>query len=259
MRLFKPSTNFFILFFLVVACVPKKEHEQVKAELASLTEAKAKEDMLLLQMDERMDSIGILLDSIEVQEEGIMLNLEDGIQYDDYVGRLSQIQDYMERTNSELRNLEEALLKSDNDNKVYRNIVANYKKMIAEKDETIGQLQEKIATYEEEKVALVRTVDLQNDELTELQNQVAQQQEEIGALSDDLDTSKDETLKVRAEKFYSIAQSTESLAEKTSSFLNGKKKKAYYRQAYDYYKQAFELDAEMTDAYDKMTELESKF
>merc|ERR1711916_275594 len=186
--------------------------EQVKAELASLTEAKEKEEQLLLQMDVKMDSIGVLLDSIEVQEEGIMLNLENGIKYDDYVGRLAQIQDYMTRTNNELKQLEEALLKSDNDNKVYRNIVANYKKMVAEKDETINQLQEKIATYEEEKVALVRTVDLQNEELTELQNQVTQQQDEISKLSDDLDTSQDENVKVKAEKFFSLAQSTESLA-----------------------------------------------
>lgn len=247
-----------LFLILVVACVPKKEHEQLKAEYAALNKEKAQEEALLNEMDSKMDSIGILLDSIEVQEEGIMLNLESGIKYDDYVSRLAQIEDYMERTNNELKQLEDALLASENDNKVYRNIVASYKKMIAEKDETISQLQEKIATYEEEKVALVRTVDLQNDELSVLQDQVTQQQDEISRLSEDLDTSQDETLKVRAEKFFSLAQSTEALADKTSGFLNGKKKKAYYRQAYDYYKQAFELDADMTDAYNKMEELQEK-
>ncbi len=258
MKYTKFSTN--LLFIIILAaCVPKKEHEQVKAELEALSKAKAEEEELLGKMDQKMDSIGVLLDSIEVQEEGIMLNLESGIKYDDYVGRLAQLQEYMDRTNNELKQLEEALLQSENDNKVYRNIVASYKKMVAEKDETISQLQEKIATYEEEKVALVRTVDLQNDELTELQNQVTQQQDAISKLSEDLDTSQDETVKVRAEKFFTLAESTEALAEKTSGFLNGKKKKAYYRQAYDYYKQAFELDADMTEAYTKMEELEEKF
>ena len=258
MKFTKSIAKLLVLLF-VFACVPKKEHEQLKAEYEALNKAKAAEEALLNEMDTKMDSIGILLDSIEVQEEGIMLNLESGIKYDDYVGRLAQIQDYMERTNNELKQLEEALVASDNDNKVYRNIVASYKKMIAEKDETISQLQEKIATYEEEKVALVRTVDLQNDELYTLQEQVTKQQDEISRLSEDLDTSQDETVKVRAEKFYSLAQSTEALAEKTSGFLNGKKKKAYYRQAYDYYKQAFELDADLTEAYDKMEELQEKF
>ncbi len=258
MKYTKFSANLLFILF-IAACVPKKEHEQLKAEYEALNQAKAEEEVLLNQMDEKMDSIGILLDSIEVQEEGIMLNLESGIKYDDYVARLAQIQDYMQRTNNELKQLEDALVASENDNKVYRNIVASYKKMIAEKDETISQLQEKIATYEEEKVALVRTVDLQNDELSELQDQVTMQQDEISRLSEDLDTSQDETVKVRAEKFFSLAQSTEALADKTSGFLNGKKKKAYYRQAYDYYKQAFELDADLTQAYDKMEEIQDKF
>ena len=97
MNFSKFSTNIIIALLLFSACVPKKEHEEVKARLDSLTIAKEKEEALLLEIDTKMDSIGILLDSIEVQEEGIMLNLESGIKYDDYVGRIAQIQEYMDR------------------------------------------------------------------------------------------------------------------------------------------------------------------
>lgn len=254
--------KYYLVLFIVtlfLSCVPKKEHELVKSQLDSLQTDKDQQEALLTEMDIKMDSIGVLLDSIEMAEAGILLNLENGIRYEDYVNRLASIQQYMARTNAELQSMEDALVKSESQNKVYQKVIATYKRTIREKDETIKQLEEKMVNYEEEKTALVKTVDLQNDEIKELEKQMNYQQENLEKMAVSLDSSQDETVKAKAEKFFSIAQSTESLAEKTSGMLNGKKKKAYYRQAFDYYKQAFELDEDRTDAFDKMAELEEKF
>ncbi|WP_020530717.1 hypothetical protein [Flexithrix dorotheae] len=244
---------------LSLSCVPKKEHEKIKSQLDSLQIDKAQQEALLTEMDVKMDSIGVLLDSIEMAEAGILLNLENGIRYDDYVNRLAGIQQYMARTNAELQSMEEALIKSESQNKVYQKVIATYKRTIREKDETIKQLEEKLVNYEEEKTALVKTVDLQNDEIMELEQQVNSQQNDLQKMAVSLDSTQVEAVKAQADKFFSLARSTEALADKTSGMLNGKKKKAYYRQAFDYYKQAFELDEDRTDAFDKMTELEDKF
>ncbi|MDW7695433.1 hypothetical protein R9C00_27405 [Flammeovirgaceae bacterium SG7u.111] len=240
------------------SCVPKKEHEQLKSELDAMRETMDERDGLISEMDGKMDSIGILLDSIEVAEESIVLNLEQGIPYDDYVSRLAKIQDYMQRTNQELSDMENALVKSNSNNKVYQKMIANYKRIVAEKDATITQLNEKIATYEQEKEALVKTVDLQNDELDALQRVVEQKEKEIITTNEELDSTQVESTKAAAQKYFALGQSTEELASKTSSLFNSKKKKAYYRKAHDYYKQAFELDGELTDAFKKMEELSEK-
>lgn len=250
---------FGIMATVLASCVSKEDHEKIKEEYALLSGQMEEQNRLLTTMDAKMDSIGVLLDSIEMAESKIVLNLEQGIRYDDYMSRLTNIQQYMLKTNKQLQDLEKALKGSASKNSVYEKVIANYKRMLAEKDSAISQLTERIANYEMEKTALVKTVDLQNEEITYLQRQVEQQQTNLLQIETDLITSKGETVKSRAEKYFSLAQTLEALGDKTSSLLNGKKKKAYYRQAHENYQKAFEIDGDLKEAFVRMTELENKF
>ncbi len=238
--------------------ISKEEHTALQEKYEVLSSEMEQQAELLVQVDGQMDSIGTLMDSIEVIEEDILIDLERGLRYDDYLARLRSIQQYMERTNMELEQLEQAVAKSENQNRFYEKMISSYRKMLKEKDQTIEQLQTRVEQMQVEKDALVKTVDLQNDEIQVLQDEVERRQQELAQMEAELISSKGENIKVKAEKYFELAQSTEMLGDKTSGLFSGKRKKAYYRQAWAYYKQAFEMDADLDTAYKKMEELNAR-
>jgi len=258
MSIFKKLTSILALLATVQlsSCVSETEHTALQSKYDSLNNEIERQNQLITQVDGQMDSIATLMDSIDIVEEDILLDLESGISYYDYVGKIKAIRNYMDRTNKELERLEQAVAASEGKNNVYEKVIANYKKMMKEKDLTISQLQEKVQQVQLENDALVKVVDLQNDEIANLQEEVTKRQQEVLEMESELITSKTETIKEKAEKYFLLAGSTEELGHKTSGLFNTKKKKAYYRQAYNYYKQAFELDASLDSAYQKMKALE---
>lgn len=101
------------------SCNKEDNSAELQVQIEALSNNIEERDNMLNEMNTRMDSIGALLDSIEREEEGIVLNLEKGIRYNDYVSRLANIREFMNLSKIKLAEMEKMLANSSAPNKVY--------------------------------------------------------------------------------------------------------------------------------------------
>jgi chromosome segregation ATPase len=201
-----------------------------------------------------MDEVGILLDSIEAQDESIAFSLEKGTSYDDYSTRLQDINDYIENSKMKVMEMEELLQQSEGKNQALAAMVSKYRRSIEEKEQKIAMLTEQVDKYRVENQSLIKTVDLQNQELKEREKEIEAKRAELSALESDIERMMAEAKQAEADAYFARAESTVEMANRTK--FAPKKKKETLKIAYDLYKLAFESGRE--DAYAKMEELEGE-
>ncbi|MEN7549631.1 hypothetical protein AAG747_17030 [Rapidithrix thailandica] len=244
-----------ILFLFVTACGLKQENEQLKTEVAELKQQMEETEKVNETLGKQMDEVAVLLDSIEASEAMIDISLEKGTTFADYDTRLHAISRYMEETRLKIQELENTLDKSKGQNKMYARLVSTLKSELAEKELKIKTLNEQITTYKKENEALMKTVDLQNEELEARDQELMLKKQELEELDVKVKGMLAEAKKAEADALYAQAQTQEEVAKRTK--FAPKKKKREYKAAYDLYQKAFE--AGRTDAYEKMEELKDKY
>lgn len=247
--LFKINTFTLTLLLLLVACGKdlKEENERLKE---ALLVAEADSESLATSLEE----VNSLLDSIELTQQAISINLETGMTYRDYASRIKAINKYIEDSDARLTAVENKLAQVKSKNKVYLGIIKNLRKDLATKEGLIKKLEAQVSNYKQENEALVKTVDLQKNELAEQDAAIQQKRQELKALDDTIKMMKQDLVATQADFYYKQGLAAEALAQKTR--LAPKKKKAHYQTAYDFYEQAFKLGK--SEAYNKMQALEAK-
>lgn len=247
--LFKINTFTLTLLLLLVACGKDLEEENERLKKALLV-AEADSESLATSLEE----VNNLLDSIEITQETISLNLETGMTYTDYASRIKAINQYIEDGDARITELENKLSNVKSKNRVYLGLIKKLRKDLTDKQGLIQKLEQQVSDYKQENEVLIKTVNLQKNEINAQTLAIEQKRRELQALDDTIRTMKQNLVDTQADFYYKQAVAAEALAQKTR--LAPKKKKAHYQTAYDFYEQAFKLGK--SEAYARMQALEDK-
>ncbi len=240
-----------IMLLFLASCGKIKALEEENEQLKSRLSASDSNSEILAN---NLEEVNTLLDSIDIAQETINLDLEKGVAYPTYVTKIQSINKYIHDTEDRLNQIEGQLAKSNNQNKVYFGIIKSLKGDLAEKQELILSLTEQVENFKTENQELIKTVDLQNKELDEQNRQILENADKIAQQRQELVETNQKGVEDKAGYLYDQGIAAEKLAAKTR--LAGRKKKALYQEAYNYYKKA--LDLGKTEAQAKMDALEEK-
>jgi chromosome segregation ATPase len=217
-------------------------------------------DSLRYQLDTRysvvetMKDIKVLLDSIDVSRKALHVNLYEGTSVQDVASRLTNINQYVKQTEEKIGKIEKDLKSTTGKASAYLMLVDALKDELSIRASEVDELAAQVNNYKEENKGLVKTVKLQENEMSKMQSQIAVKQQELMLIEAKV-TELVQNFKVsEAEAVFARAQAVEEAAKRTK--LAPQKKKATYKEALELYKKALSLGK--SEATTKIAELEKK-
>ena len=113
------------------------------------------EELLALTMEleksheaaQTLTEIGTLLDSIDETRQLLRVNLVEGTPYDDYSGRMRELNDYIATTESRIDELEESLKTSKANARAFSKTIAQLKSELKKKSQEMAFLQEQVEKF----------------------------------------------------------------------------------------------------------------
>lgn len=243
-------TVIFFALSLFSSCVPKAEKEKVEMENEELKAELARAQLAVSTLDE----IGTLMDSIDNARNALKLELEAGTDYDNYVQRMNDINNYVTDTEAKIDELEAELNKSGSQNKTYLRTISRLKKEVANKAMEVEGLKTSVEKYKKENTQLINVVDIQEAEITDLNEEIELKLEELEFIENRVQEMMKKAQMTEADSYYALGEALEEAARRTK--LAPKKKKETYREAIEYYKKSLAFGRE--DAQEKIDALEVK-
>ncbi|MCZ8217407.1 MAG: hypothetical protein O9262_14275 [Cyclobacteriaceae bacterium] len=222
-----------------------------------VTQLEKKVDSLNVQLvssrevEESMNEVGALIDSIDASRSDLRIKMIEGSSYADYVARLREINNYVQRTEAKLDALENSAKKSS---KSSASAIKRLKADLKKTSDELLELQTQLATMREENLRLWTKVN-QKDSMLSIQDQVIKMKEGDVASLERLvnDTNAANKLAV-ADLYYAQAEALETVANRTQ-FAPRKKKQAR-REALELYRLSLSLGK--VEAQSKIDELEKE-
>ncbi|MEX2235176.1 MAG: hypothetical protein WD824_23640 [Cyclobacteriaceae bacterium] len=206
------------------------------------------------QASETLAEIGILLDSIDASRQLLRVNLVEGTPYDDYRGRMEDLNEYIRDTQEKIENLERSLQTSKANSKAFTKTINQLKAELATKSKEMAFLQEQVEKFRNENENLIITVDLQDAEIADKQSQIETKSQELALIEARVQELMIQSKVSEAEAYYTRAQAIETAANRTK--LAPRKKKETMREAIELYKKALSLGK--NEAQAKIALLESR-
>ncbi len=198
--------------------------------------------------------IGTLLDSIDATRQLLRVNLVEGTPYDDYSGRMEELNDYIRTTQDKISDLEQSLRTSKANAQAFTRSINKLKADLAAKNKEVIFLQEEVERVRNENKNLIITVDLQDAEIADKQEQIDARSQELALIEARVQELMIQAKVGEAEAYYLRGQAIETAAERTR--LAPRKKKETLREALELYKKALSLGK--TEAQTRITELEAR-
>ena len=245
-----PNALYLIIIVLTFSCVPKKEKERLEMENQELRAELTRAQMAATTLEE----VGSLIDSIDNARNALKLELEAGTDYDDYLQRMEDINDYVKDTETKIEQLEKDLGESSSKNQAYIRTISRLKKDLAAKTKEVNALQQTVDTYKKENTNLLNLVDIRETEISDLEDEVNMKLEQLDLLENRIQEIMKKAQMSEADSYYALGEALEEAARRTK--LAPKKRKETYRGAVEYFKKAQAFGRE--DAQDKITALEKK-
>lgn len=227
-----------------------KEKEALQSQVDSLQIELEKSH----QTSETLSEIGTLLDSIDATRQLLRINLVEGTPYDDYSGRMEELNDYIRNTQDRIGQLEESLRSSKANAAAFGKTIRQLKAELQKQGQEVVFLQEQVEKFRNENENLIITVDLQDAEIADKQAQIDARSQELALIEARVQELMIQSKISEAEAYYTRAQAIETAAERTK--LAPRKKKETMRQALDLYKKALSLGKNEAEA--KISELEDR-
>jgi hypothetical protein len=197
--------------------------------------------------EKNLDDVGVLIDSIDESRKSLQVSMVEGTTYADYVGRLKNINLYIQKTSVRLAELEKS-------SKVSNSSIRRLKADLAKRSEEILELQLKLAREHDQNIALWAKLN-SKDSLLSIKDEVIKVSEmEIAALEKLFNDTQEDTRIVVANLYYAQAQALETAANRTH--FAPRKKKETRREALELYKLSLSLGK--MEAQTKIDELEKK-
>jgi chromosome segregation ATPase len=235
---------------ITFACVPKAEKEKLEMENEELKAELTRAQMAVSILEE----VGSLMDSIDNAREALKLELEAGTDYDDYIKRMNDINNYVADTEAKLDKLERDLDATASKNQAYIRTISRLKKDLATKTNEIAQLQGTVEQYKKENTDLLDIVDLRETQIYDLEEEITMKLEELDLLENRIQEMMKKAQVSEADSYFALGEALEEAARRTK--LAPRKKKETYREAIEYYKKALAFGRE--DAQGKIDALEEK-
>lgn len=236
--------------FFIFSCVPKAEKEQVDMENEELKAELARAQMAVSTLEE----VGSLMDSIDKARNALKLELEAGTNYDNYLQRMNDINNYVTDTEAKIDALENELNKSSSKNQAYIKTISRLKKEIGAKSQEIDGLQASVEKYKTQNTTLLNAVEIQEAEIADLSDEIELKMEELEFLEVRAQEMMKKAQMSEAESYYALGEALEEAAKRTK--LAPKKRKETYSEAIEYYKKSLAFGRE--DAQEKIDALEQK-
>jgi len=239
-----------LVVIFAISCVPKSENEKVVMENEELKAELARAQMAASTLEE----VGALMDSIDKSRNALKLELEAGTNYDNYLERMNDINNYVNDTESKIDALEQELNKSMSTNQSYIRTIGRLKKEIATKAKEVQGLEMSVEKYKKENTNLLTTVEIQEAEILDLNDEITLKMEELEFIEARVQEMMKKTQMTEADSYFALGEALEEAAKRTK--LAPKKKKETYMEAIEYYKKSLAFGRE--DAKDKIEALEQK-
>ena len=243
-------TIFIITSIIAFSCVPKAEKEEVEMELEELKAELTRAQMAVSTLEE----VGALMDSIDKSRNALKLELEAGTNYDDYLERMNDINNYVNDTESKIDALEQELNKSSSKNQAYIGTISRLKKEIAAKAKEVQGLETSVEKYKKENTNLLNVVDIQEAEILDLNDEIELKMEELEFIEVRVQEMMKKAQMTEADSYFALGEALEEAAKRTK--LAPKKKKETFKEAIEYYKKSLAFGRE--DAQEKIDALEQK-
>ena len=96
------------------------------------------------ETSQTLTEIGTLLDSIDATRQLLRINLVEGTPYEDYAGRMSELNDYIRESQTRIDKLEQSLRSSQANTQAFAKTIKQLKKELATLNEEMAFLQEQV-------------------------------------------------------------------------------------------------------------------
>ena len=219
--------------WLLVGCTGKlkEENSQLTYRLDSLQqELDAKQYSMGL-----LEQVGVYLDSIDANRKWVKVNLETGLAEDDYVERMKVLNQYVQKAEWTIGELEKT-------RSAYASQVKRLKARIAEKDEEIRILQMTVAEYQSKNLELNDSLVISKQELLNAQLALSSTKDELTRKEAEVESLLQNIKLTQAESFYAQGENKEEIAKRTQ--LAPKRKNKALEEALEFYQSAMDLGYE---------------
>ena len=244
------TTLSLIAVFFLASCGVKEENEKLIMENEDLQAELTRAQLAVSTLEE----VGSLIDSIDKARNVLKLELEAGTNYEDYLERMEDINEYISDTEAKITELEIELNKSSSKSQAYVRTISRLKKDLASKTKEIASLQVSVENFKKENTNLINMVDLQETEIIDLEVEIALKMEELNLIENKVMEIMKKAQVSEADSYFALGEAMEEAARRTK--LAPKKRKETYKEAIEIYKKALAFGRE--DAQAKIDELEKK-
>ena len=232
-----------------VAC-DTKDKEILQSQVDSLTFELEKS----YQTTQTLAEVGVLLDSIDATRKLLRVNLVEGTQYDDFAGRMKDLQQYITTTQEKIERLERSLESSRAAENAFSKTIRQLKAELKERGKEMAFLQEQVEQFRNENENLIITVNLQDAEIADKQEQIEAKSQELALIEARVQELMIQSKISEGDAYYTRAMAIETAANRTK--LAPRKKRETMREALELYKKALSLGK--TEAQAKISELERR-
>jgi hypothetical protein len=236
-----------IIILITLFSCDTKEKETMQFKIDSLnTQLVASR-----QVEESMNEVGILIDSIDASRKSLHIKMAEGSSYADHVTRLQAINTYVRQTEAKLNELEKS---SRNNSKASARAIRGYKADLQKQAAELIELQLKLATEKDQNTMLWAKLN-EKDSILSMKDQVIKINEsDLASLEKLINDTQDENRTAVSNLYYSQAQALEMAANRTQ--FAPRRKRETRREALELYKLSLSLGN--IDAQKKIDELEKK-
>jgi len=225
-----------------------KENKDLKAKVDSLSmELNASQ-----QVAAQLHDVSIMLDSIESSRVILRAGVVESTSYNDYAGRMRNLNNYIKETQSKLEEMETSLKKSKASSNSYASMVKKLKAELETSSQQVAALQIEVEKYRAENQMLVSTVAEKDTQLSQNAEIIKVREQDIAALETKVKDITTNATMTQADLLYAQGQALETAAARTK--LAPRKKKETQREALELYKQSYSLGKE--EAKMKIEQLE---
>ncbi len=208
--------------------IEKKDNEPLLAKIDSLELALEANSYSITLLDQ----IGKYLDSIDVQRKNIRINLETGLTEAEYLERMRDLNDYVQKAEWTINELEKT-------RSAYASQVKRLKTELKNKDLEISNLHLKVSEIQEVNAGLTAQLKLSAEDLLATQLDLTMVQEELGETESEVEELMSKVKLTEAEVYFSRGQGMEEVAQHIQ--LAPKRKKETLQQAIVLYAKARDL------------------
>ena len=199
-----------------------------------------------------MAEIGTYIDSIDFSRNALRTNGLETANYESYVARMRDINQYVRKTERKLYALEKTARKSNV--RAYEAVIKKLRAELEIRNHELAAIQEQANLYYHENENLVNTVSIQKTEIQDKLNQIKSKQEEARQLQAQVAQLLTQSKLDEGEAYFARAEAVEETANRTR--FAPRKKVNTRKQAIELYKLALSLGKNEASA--RISNLEKK-